>query len=268
MRRQLCLVALLCLVLASAAVGQPYNTPTVDGHVTTDPGDWLPDEWVVDDVPDDSRWGSTDADLDDLYVTWDATSLHVGITTVNGPSGYGNGYLLFIDTDAQAGITGATDFSSADFYPRQITFSTMGADVVMGCWNLVIGTMGVRHCVDPSSTTPVAGWAGILDPGWKHIELSVPWDGLFGVGPGQVPPGTKLRFISSVVGGDMSGAYDAMPTSSTGVESNPSTPWNAFTDLDLFYEVTVDANGDGVPDNAASPVEELTWGRLKEAFAE
>ncbi len=268
MRRPLGLVALLILVLVSASIGQPYNTPTVDGHVSTDPGDWQLDEWVVDDVPDDCRWGPSDADLDDLYVTWDGTQLYAGIKTVNGPSGFGNGYLLFIDTDAQGGITGATDFSSADYYPRHITFSTMGADVVMGCWNLEIGSMGVRHCADPSSTTPVAGWIGIPHPGWKHIELSVPWDGLFGMGPGLVPPGTTLRFIAAVVGGDGSGAYDAMPTSSTGAESNPSTPWDAYTDLDLFFEVTVDANGDGVPDNAASPVDEVTWSRLKAVFTE
>ena len=268
MRGRLALVALIGAALASSAVAEPYNTPTVDGRVTTDPGDWLEDEWVVDDPGNDCRYYPSDADLNDLYVTWNGTQLYVGIKTLNGPSDFGNGYLLFVDTDAQNGITGATDFSSANFYQRQITFSTMGADVVMGCWNLDIWTMDVRHCSDPLSTTPVSGWAGAVHPGWQHIELSLPWEGLFGTGPGLVPPGTTLRFISAVVGGDGSGAYDAMPTSSTGVESDHGTPWNAYTDLDIFFEAIVDGNGDGVPDFAASPVGSASWSRLKKFFTE
>ncbi|MCK5597909.1 MAG: carboxypeptidase regulatory-like domain-containing protein, partial [Candidatus Eisenbacteria sp.] len=55
------------------------------------------------------------------------------------------------------------------------------------------------------------------------------------------------------VGGDGSGAYDALPTSSTGVESNASTEWNAITDLDVYVEFPVDANGDGVPDECYPP---------------
>jgi hypothetical protein len=268
MRRRLGLTLILCLWLVSSALGHPYNTPTVDGHVTTEPGDWMPDEWVADDSPDDCRWGPSDADLDDLYVTWDETSLYVGITTVNGPAGYGNAYLLYIDADSQNGITGATDFTSADFYARRIGFSTMGADAIMGFWNMEAGSMGVRHCGEPSNTTPVEGWSGEANPGWKHIEISIPWEGLYGIGPGQVPPGTVLRLVAAISGGDQASAYDAMPNSSTGAESDPSTPWDEFTDLDRFVEVTVDANGDGVPDNEASPVSQRTWGVLKELFAE
>lgn len=268
MRLQLGSAVLICLVLASVAHGEPFNTPTVDGHVTTDSGDWLLDELAADDAPDDCRWGPSDADLDDLYVTWDETNLYVGITTVNGPSGYGNAYLLYIDTDSQNGITGATDFRSADFYARSIGFSTIGADVIMGYWNMAPGAPGVRHCEDPTNTTPLVGSSGAVDPAWKHIEISIPWEGLYGIGVGQVPPGTTLRMVAAVCGGDQSGAYDAMPTSSTGAESDPSTAWDAFTDLDVFFEIVVDANGDGTPDSSATPVRELTWGRLKALFTE
>ncbi len=254
MRRGLSIVVLV-LVLALAAGGahaKTYNSPYINGHVTTEPNDWEPDELGVEDPDDDNRWGASDADLVDLYVTWDADSLYVGFTTVNGPSGYGNGYLLFIDTDAQNGITGATDFTSADFYARQITFSTMGADVVMGGWNLP-GVFDIKHCSDPTATTDVEEAYSQANPGWKHVEARFSWNGLFGLGQGVVPPGTTLRFIGAIVGGDGSGAYDAMPTSSTGIESNPSTEWNAITDLDNYYETPVDANADGVPDEGFPP---------------
>jgi hypothetical protein len=253
MRRHIPILILLVLLLACGmAAGKTYNSPYIDGHVTEDENDWEPDELGVEDPDNDNRWGASDGDLVDLYVTWDADSLYVGITTVNGPGGYGNGYLLFIDTDAQNGITGATDFSSADFYARNVTFSTMGADVIMGGWNLP-GVFDIKHCSDPASTTPVDEVYSQCNPGWKHIEARMSWNGLFGLGSGVVPDGTVLRFISAVVGGDGSGAYDAMPTSSTGVESNSSTPWDAFTDLDNYYETVVDADADGVPDEGFPP---------------
>jgi len=254
MRRSL-FIAVLVLAVALAVGGafaKTYNTPDIDGHVTQGDDDWDPDELGVEDPDNDNRWGPSDADMVDLYVTWDADSLYIGVTTVNGPSSYGNGYLLFIDTDAQNGITGATDFTGADFYARQITFSTIGADVVMGGWNLP-GVFDIKHCSDPTATTDVDEVYSQGNPGWKHFEARFSWNGLFGLGQGVVPPGTTLRFIGAIVGGDGSGAYDAMPTSSTGVESNSGTEWNAITDLDNYYETPVDADGDGVPDQGFPP---------------
>ncbi len=255
MRRSLFLAVLvLAVALASGgAHAKTYNSPYINGYVTTeDPNDWEPDELGVVDPADDYRWGSSGADMVDLYVTWDADSLYIGVTTVNQASGDGNGYLLFIDTDAQNGITGATDFGGANFYPRRITFSTMGADVIMGGWNLP-GVFDIKHCSDPTATTDVDEAYSQANPGWRHFEARFSWNGLFGLGQGVVPPGTTLRFIGAIVGGDNSGAYDAMPSSSTGVEANNATPWDAYTDLDNYYETPIDANGDGVPDEGFPP---------------
>ena len=256
MQRCFTLAVVLSLLVPAALSAKTYNSPYVDGHVTLAVNDWDADELGVADAPNDCRYAPSDADLKDLYVTWDADSLYVGFTTVNGPGGYGNGYLVFIDTDAQEGITGATDFTSADFYARKIRFPTMGADVIMGAWGgsgSFPTTIEVRACSDPTQTTPVSDAYSQGNPGWKHMEVRVSWNGLFGLGQGVVPVGTTLRFIAAVVGGDGSGAYDAMPTSSTGVESNPATPWNAYTDLDEYHEVVVDGNWDGVPDAGYPP---------------
>ena len=252
MRTLLCAIVLAVLAASPAAVAKTYNTPAVDGRVTVATDDWDADELAFSDPPNDNRWGSSDGDLVDLYVTWDADSLYVGLTTVNGPGGFGNGYVLFIDTDAQSGITGATDFTNANFYARKITFSTMGADVVMGGWNLPVH-FDVKHCTDPTATTPLDGVHTQCNPGLKHVEAAFSWNGLYGMGAHAVPSGTTLRFIATVVGGDGSGAYDALPTSSTGVESNGGTPWDASTDLDRYQEVVVDADGNGVPDEGYPP---------------
>jgi hypothetical protein len=252
MPRWLALAVALVVLIPGATAAKTYNSPYVDGHVAVAPNDWDADELGVTDPANDCRYYPSDGDLTQLYVTWDADSLYVGVTTTNGPGAYGNGYLLFIDTDAQNGITGATDFASANFYPRKIRFTTMGADVVMGGWNLPV-TFEARYCSNPAQTTPITEVYTQCNPGWQHFEARFSWNGLFGLGQGVVPSGTTLRFIAAVVGGDGSGAYDAMPTSSSGAESNPATAWNATIDLDRYHEVVVDGNGDGVPDTGYPP---------------
>lgn len=252
MPKRLALAAALLVLISGAATAKTYNSPYVDGHVTVATNDWDADDLGVTDPANDCRYYPSDGDLTQLYVTWDADSLYVGVTTTNGPSSYGNGYLLFIDTDAQNGITGTTDFTSAVFYPRRVRFTTMGADVVMGGWNLPV-TFDVRYCPSPAQMTPFTEVVTQCNPGWQHFEARFSWNGLFGLGQGVVPSGTTLRFIAAVVGGDGAGAYDAMPTSSSGVESNPATAWNATVDLDRYHEVVVDGNADGVPDTGFPP---------------
>ncbi|MBD3367306.1 MAG: hypothetical protein GF405_03890 [Candidatus Eisenbacteria bacterium] len=253
MRRMLPVVVLLAVLVAfGAATSKTYNSPNVNGRVQTQAGDWEADELVFNDPNDDCRYYPSDADLDNLWVTWDADSLYVGIKTVNGPGGYGNGYLLFIDTDWQNGVTGATDFTSADFYARQLVFEGFGAEVVMGGWNLPV-TFDAKFCSDPTSTTDLTEFYSQCNPGLKHIEARFSWNELYGIGPGQVPPGTTVQFIAAVVGGDGSGPYDLMPTSSSALETSGGTAWNALITADEAVEIVVDANSDGVPDEGYPP---------------
>ncbi|MFH1865119.1 MAG: hypothetical protein ABIK85_04490, partial [Candidatus Eisenbacteria bacterium] len=250
--------AILMLLAAAPALSNSYNTPTIDGHVIVETGDWNSDELAWRDPNNDNRWGPSDGDLVDLYVTWDADSLYVGVKTTNGPSGYGNGYLVYIDTDAQVEdatgeLTGATEMTAADFFQRQIEFSTIGAEVMMGLWNFEPGNHSVHDCSDPTSTVIIDESYIQINPGYKHIEFGIDWNGIFGLGRAAVPQGTKIRIICAVVGGDGSGAYDALPTSSTGAESDGATPWDAVTVLDQYVELPIDANSDGVPDVGYPP---------------
>jgi hypothetical protein len=256
----------LVAVTAISAAAETWNTPTIDGTVTIGMDDWDEDDWAVDDPDNDCRYPDSDPDMDDLYVTWDADSLYVGIITADPPGGFGNGYVLFIDIDFQGGITGATDFSSADFYARNITFSGAGMDVVLGAWNLE-GPL-FKGCVDPTATTDLPGTRAVSDTGARHIEGALSWTAIFGPQPETVPEGTTLKFVACIVGGDGTGAYDAMPTTSSGVESDPETPFNETIDLDVFYTAIVDGDNDGIPDQGYSLVEPATWTRIKAIFEE
>ncbi len=71
--------------ISGAASAKTYNSPYVDGHVTVATNDWDADELGVTDPANDCRYYPSDGDLTQLYVTWDADSLYVGVTTTNGP---------------------------------------------------------------------------------------------------------------------------------------------------------------------------------------
>ncbi len=62
----------------------------------------------------------------------------------------------------------------------------MGADVVMGGWNLPV-TFDVRYCPSPAQMTPFTEVVTQCNPGWQHFEARFSWNGLFGLGQGVVP---------------------------------------------------------------------------------
>jgi hypothetical protein len=267
------LLLLVCAPLAIAPIvkGTTYNTPGIDGTIEVSPGDWDEDEVVTDDLADDSRYG--EADIGDLYMTWDTANLYLGVATSLPPGTLGNGYVIFIDKDAhEASVTGATDFTGADFYPRHITFTEMGADIVVGGWNFET-QFDVRDCVDPASTEPITGAVSGYNAGDLTFEVAIPWSGIYG-GGSTVPVGAAMKIVTVSIGGDGSGAYDAAPNSgydsdSDGIpdESDPDTAWDAYTDLDVFKEVVIDSDMDGIPDDGRSiDIEPTTFGEIKATF--
>jgi hypothetical protein len=246
------------LVTVSAANATTYNTPQVDGAINVSADDWDANELLLVDTPNDSRYN--EADVDKIYVTWDADNLYVGIKTVLPPGGFGNGYVVFIDKDAQASATtGATDFTSANFFPRHIRFLGMGADAVIGGWSFQ-QPFDVRDCADPTKTKAISGAASAYNASQLSFEVKIPWSGLYPGAAVKVPAGSRLKIVAVSVGGDNSGAYDAAPSSGrdsngNGIpdESDPATAWDAYTDLDRFLEVPLDANLDGTPDERYPP---------------
>ncbi|MGQ9809894.1 MAG: glucodextranase DOMON-like domain-containing protein [bacterium] len=252
------ILAVLFLTLTSSlALATTFNSPSIDGIINIDPQDWDQDELLIDDSPNDCRY--PEADIDNVYATWDSTNFYIGVRTNRPPGGYGNGYVVFIDTDGQSpSITGATDFTNANFYPRRIKLENMGAEIMIGGWSFQT-PFDVRYCSDPTKTQPVPGAVTSYNRSHLSFEVKIPWGSMFR-GVSGVPAGTVLKIVVVSVGGDGSGAYDAAPNSSKdrdndGIpdESDPDLAWNEYTALDRYLELLVDWDKNGIPDRNFPP---------------
>jgi hypothetical protein len=227
----------------------PVTKIQIDGHLTD--ADWdcphkkLEDWW-------DSAWnGSSPGDTNEInvvYVDWDSTYLYLGVR------GHvqGNSWLLYLDTDVD-GPSGYTDLTRIDTWERGATFSALGFKPDYQCgayqhqggydsqtfWRLTsdttsedISTQAVM-AFDPQHTYGYDGGS----------ELAIPWDVLYGLGPGLVPVGTKIGVVASV-------CWDPDPDGELGGDSAPSNVSATLPVIDNFCEIAVDTDNDGYPDPA------------------
>jgi hypothetical protein len=94
-------------------------------------------------------------------------------------------------------------------------------------------------------------------------EIAVPWDVLYGLGPGIVPVGTKIGVVASV-------CWDPEPDGELGGDSAPNNTSATLPEIDNFCEIWVDTDNDGLPDpecQASVPGVEMPPGtRLLNAY--
>ncbi len=245
------------ILVSTFLLATTFNSPTIDGLINIAPDDWDQDELLIDDSPNDCRY--PEADIDNVYATWDSANFYVGVKTSKPPGGYGNGYVVYIDTDGQnPAITGATDFTNANFYPRRVKLENMGAEIIIGGWSFQT-PFDVKYCSDPTKTKPVPNATTSYNRSSLSFEAKIPWASMF-QGVNGVPAGTVIKIVVVSVGGDGSGAYDAAPNSGKdrdgdGIpdESDPNLPWNEYTVLDRNLEIVVDWDRDGIPDRNFPP---------------
>ncbi|MCA9973143.1 MAG: DUF11 domain-containing protein [Anaerolineales bacterium] len=240
------IVALVVLLAALGVVvtitfAAPPTTPTVDGSIANDNVDWDSDELLVDDAKTDSAWGSNN-DLDNLYVTWDANNLYVGVSgtlEVNN-----NAAIVYIDTGVSGG---ETDFSSASgfggAYPRNFNFSGRDIDLMLARWGhnaAQVYTVTDNVTIDVSGLVTVANTSNGTS---LMTEYAVPWS-LLGN-----PYGSQICLVAVIAGGDNWNGPDSMPDNA-GMDGSgsPTTLSNlacidyAYTDLRIS-EIRMDQPG-------------------------
>ncbi len=109
--------------------------------------------------------------------------------------------------------------------------------------------------------------------GYRIYEFSIPFKTIYSSG---IPNNCKIRFMVSVnedwgsgTGADANRPYDLLPHSNKDGDTD-GTPdendsdanwWDYFSDTDLnYYEVTIDSDGDGIPDDNKPPVHKYSSG--------
>ncbi|MBN2564175.1 MAG: T9SS type A sorting domain-containing protein, partial [Candidatus Eisenbacteria bacterium] len=228
---------------------------TIDGYIDTT--EWAPYTLVVDDPDDDSTWHPPDEplinELYGLYVDWDADFLYLG---VNGQV-QGNSWILYLDTDP-GGPDGQTDLTAIDAWERGAAFTAAGfrADYQYGCYQHQSAYDSDSFFSIDSTTATTALSDSIIsafDSFHLHgtaggSEMAIPWNVLYGLGPGTVPVNASFSLVCSI-------CWDPEPDGQLGGDSAPSNTSASLPTVDRVCTVVIDHDGDGVPDEGSTGTE-------------
>jgi len=228
----------------------PSTMITIDGYF--DPSEWLSTMRIVEDYWD-SDWttptpGDTN-DLNALYMTWDSTYLYIGLQgMVNG-----NSWLLYFDVDPGEAF-GESDLDSIDTWERGAQLPFL-ADYQYGCYQHQSPWDSDSFWKITSDTT-TQDFSGSIVSAFdsQHFyytdggsELAIPWDVLYGLGAGNVPPGASVSMVGSI-------CWDPEPDGELGGDQIPDNISATVPTLDNSITIPVDGNGDGKPDANNQPV--------------
>lgn len=231
-----------------------YGKPKIDGIISISENDWINDWLVVDDPIGDSRWTLVN-EFDDLLFTYDADSLYFGAKYQL----VDNTLIIFVDTGLEGGETNFNSYSGyMGAFPRNFRFrQDDNIDLMIASWNKEIPR--VFKIID-SNSFEISSLC--TRAGTTNLEVAISWNTVYGLGPGLVPPNTKLKFVAVIAGGENWGAGDAAP-SNCDVELCPpdnDTLYQGPDSLITLYIAEIDKNGDGIPD----PTITLTSFRLNQ----
>ena len=200
---------------------------TIDGFI--DVTEW--DECTMA-VPDsnDSEWTAAN-EIDALSVTWDSTFLYIALYGIVSS----NSWLIYLDVDP-GGPDGEADLTAIDVWERGTVFTYPGfkCDFQYGCyqhqdqydsdgfWKILSATTTESYTDSIISAFDSFHNYGNLG----GSELAIPWDVLYGLGPGMVPADASISIVAS-----------PFPPTSTKATSDPSatifpsTDWPSWKDV-------------------------------------
>ncbi len=219
----------------------PYHTPDVDCSMTG----WATSEMAIDDADDDSNYDGNE--IEEMYVTWDAEYLFMAVTVSMDPPPDICPVIIYIDAIP---ASGATNVSAIDTWARHYDFENgFAADYMLIGYNTMMGSsFECWRLTGNSDITDITGYvAGIFDG--AVMEVAIPWNTLFGLGPGVVPAGATLSMIGTMTLGDGTNAGDVAP------ENTLDSQWNGWSHLSSYYDFVLDADLDGTPDDYSSGFE-------------
>ncbi len=156
-----------------------------------------------------------------------------------------NAVIYYIDTGESGG---ETDFLSSSGYSGAFPSDVLHDRTV----ELMIafygsGSVYVYDVYDGGSTD-ITSYSGVNEARSSYsedgsagsVEVGIPWNRVYGLGAGAVPPGETIH-----IGGIIRAGDDGMPA-----DMNPDGDGNYLWD---YYDVSIDDDEDGVPDEEWSP---------------
>jgi len=215
---------------------------TIDGYIDT--GEW---DHCALAVPDslDSDWTSSN-ELDGIYITGDSLYLYIALDGKVTD----NSWLLYLDVDPGSS-NGETDLTGIDQWERGATFSYPGfaCDFQYGCYQHQgqYDSDSFFEITGPATTVEltdsiISAFDSMHEYGdLGGSEMAIPWDLLYGLGPGAVPDSASISVVASL-------CWDPEPDGELGGDSAPDNISAALPEIDNVYTFIVDADGDGVPD--------------------
>lgn len=223
---------LIPLAAAAATPDPPFLTVTVDGDLSDWPGPTVPDSLG------DSHWGP-DGDLGDLYVAHDAQNLYIGLEYSLGQ----NACIIYIHAETPDPLDGDTSMADLDWFPRNFHFLPVDApEFLIARWDGdPSGRPELRHIPAPGTTE-------LVDPGsyqladvpaggnLRRMEVAIPFQTLYGLGEGQVPPYLRIRLVTVIAGGDGYGGPETVPDNPISNEAGPIL-------IENLYEEIIDTDG-------------------------
>lgn len=265
----------LRVLLAPGAVQDWHDNPNPESaaplHVFTSllvtiDGAFDAGEWSFHDLDDagDSEWTSQN-EIEALHVAWDDLYLYVGVEGIV----HANSWLLYLDVDPGS-QNGQIDLTQIDAWERGAIFTAPGfaADFQYGAYQhqSPYDSQSFWQLVSPSHAQNRSGEVEMaFDPDHAHgddggTELAIPWSTLYGLGAGNVPPGAAISLVASL-------CWDPEPAGVLGGDSAPSNLAAALPAIDHVWTLTIDADGDGVPDPLGPNAVPAVPGTRLELFA-
>lgn len=242
----LLLLSALALLPAPPAGAAPFHRPVLDAVIHGDGDDWARDDHVVRDFDDDNALRPLNTR--DLWLTWDADSLYVGLYYQTAPGTM----VMLLDAGLGIGPDDASlvgDLALPLRLPagRSIDFVAVSAHTGPTTTALPVFS---RVAADGSLTDLTARTRAVnkfaidasfpdKSPFWFVTEMAVPWSALY---PDGVPAGAVLRAAVAVRSNTAgSPAVDVMP--GQGVLPSEGTAM-----LTTMSASPLDPDGDGLVD--------------------
>ena len=130
-----------------------------------------------------------------------------------------------------------------DWFPRNFHFYPEDApEFLIARWDGdPSGRPELRHIPAPNTTEPVPeDQYELVDlpagGNLRYMEVAIPFQTLYGLGEGQVPPYVRIRLVAVIAGGDGYGGPETVPDNPITNEAGPIL-------IETLYEHPVDTDG-------------------------